>query len=206
MYIRQTKTSTSAAGEAYFTYRLVASERIGGKVRQKTLLNLGRNFSLPREQWPQLCARIESILAGQMTFLVVSDKIEKLAQRYAAQLVVSPQSVDQNEEEEQVVYAEVDVASVELVRPRSIGVEHVGLEILKLLGLPEILTSAGFNGIQQAAALGSIIGRMAEPGSELATWQWLTERSGLGELVDVDYEAMPLMRLYRTSDLLVRHR
>ncbi len=206
MYIRQTKTSTSAAGEAYFTYRLVASERIGGKVRQKTLLNLGRNFSLPREQWPQLCARIESILAGQMTFLVVSDKIEKLAQRYAAQLVVSPQSVDQKEEEEQVVYAEVDVASVELVRPRSIGVEHVGLEILKLLGVPEILTSAGFNGIQQAAALGSIIGRMAEPGSELATWQWLTERSGLGELVDVDYEAMPLMRLYRTSDLLVRHR
>jgi len=28
----------------------------------------------------------------------------------------------------------------------------------------------------------------------------------LGELFDVDYEAMPLMRLYRSSDLLVRHR
>ena len=58
---------------------------------------------------------------------------------------------------------------MELVRPRSIGVEHVGLEVLKWLGLPEILTVAGFNGIQQAAALDSIIGRMAEPGSELAT-------------------------------------
>jgi hypothetical protein len=39
MFIRQTKTSNAAAGEAYFTFRLVASERIGGKVRQQTLLN-----------------------------------------------------------------------------------------------------------------------------------------------------------------------
>ncbi len=207
MYIRQTKTSTSVAGEAYYTYRLVASERIGGKVRQKTLLNLGRNFSLPREQWPQLCTRIEAILAGQMVLIAPSDNIEKLAQRYAAQLVVAPQPGDQHEEVKPVTYyAEVDVASLELVRPRSIGVEHVGLEMLKWLGLPEILTSAGFNGIQQAAALGSIIGRMAEPGSELVTWQWLTERSALGELLDADYETMSLMRLYRTSDLLVRHR
>ncbi len=206
MYIRQTKTSTSAAGEAYYTYRLVSSERIGGKVRQKTLLNLGRNFSLPREQWPQLCARIESILAGQMTLALPSDETETLAQRYAAQLVVTPQPGAQQEQKEQGAYVEVDVASLELIRPRSIGVEHVGLEMLRWLGLPDILTSAGFNGIQQAAALGSIIGRMAEPGSELATWQWLTDRSALGELLEVDYEAMPLMRLYRTSDLLVRHR
>jgi transposase len=82
----------------------------------------------------------------------------------------------------------------------------VGLEILRLLGVPEILASVGFNGIQQAAALGCIIGRMAAPGSELVTWQWLTERSALGELLDVDYETMSLMRLYRTSDLLIRNR
>ena len=52
MYIRQTKTRNSTTGEAYCTFRLVASERIGTKVRQHTLLNLGRNFSLPKEQWP----------------------------------------------------------------------------------------------------------------------------------------------------------
>ncbi len=159
MYIRQTKTSTSVAGEAYY-----------------------------------------------IVLVAPSDKIEKLAQRYAAQLVAAPQSGDQQEEVKPVTFAEVDVTSLELVRSRSIGVEHVGLAMLQWLGLPEILSSAGFNGIEQAAALGSIIGRMAEPGSELATWQWLTERSALGELLDADYEAMSLMRLYRTSDLLVRHR
>jgi len=206
MFIRQTKTSTSAAGDAYFTFRLVTSERIGGKVRQQTLLNLGRNFSLPREQWPQLCARIEQLLSRQMSLAPPSAAIEKLAQRLAARLVVSQPPAERSEREKSIEYHEVDVDSLELVRPRSIGVEHIGLEALNWLGFPAILKSLGFNGIQQASAIGSIVGRMAEPGSELATWQWLTERSGLDELMEVDYEAMPLIRLYRTSDLLVRHR
>ncbi|HEX9618353.1 MAG TPA: IS1634 family transposase [Anaerolineales bacterium] len=103
-------------------------------------------------------------------------------------------------------YHEVDIASLELVRPRSVGVEHAGLAALSRLEIPRILESAGLNGVQRAAAMGSIIGRMAAPGSELATWGWLKERSALGELLEVDFEAMPLMRLYRVSDLLVRHR
>jgi hypothetical protein len=47
---------------------------------------------------------------------------------------------------------------------------------------------------------------MAAPGSELATSRWLGERSALGELLGVNFDTMPLMQLYRTSDLLVRHR
>ena len=206
MFIRQTKTSNATSGEAYFTFRLVASERIGGKVRQQTLLNLGRNFSLPRDQWPQLCARIEEILAGQMTLLPSSSTIETLAQRYAARLVAGRQAAAPSKETAGGQYHEVDVDSLQLVRPRSVGVEHVGLAALGWLELPRILAEAGFNGIQQAAALGSVIGRMAVPGSELATWRWLQERSGLGELLEVDFEAMPLMSLYRASDLLVRRR
>ena len=52
----------------------------------------------------------------------------------------------------------------------------------------------------------SLIGRMAAPGSELSTWQWVRSRSALGELLDTDFETMPLVRLYRVSDLLLRHR
>jgi transposase len=207
MFIRQTKTSSTTAEKAYYTFRLVASERIGGKVRQQTLLNLGRNFSLPREQWPQLCARIEQILSGQLTMSAASATIESLAQRYAARLITSrPVGQQTTTEAQGVDYREVDVDSLELVRPRSVGVEHVGLSALNWLELPKTLESLGFNGVQQAAAIGSVIGRMAEPGSELATWHWLAEHSAMGELLEVDYEAMPLMRLYRTSDLLVRHR
>jgi len=206
MYIRQTKTSSGPTGESYSTYRLVASVRTGGKVRQQTLLNLGKNFDLAKELWPQLCTRIEQILAGQLSLIPEDPAVEKLAQRYAARLVMSGPKKEGGEVREAVDYREVDIDSLELVRPRSIGVEHAGLAALEELQLPQILAEAGLNGVQQAAALGSIIGRMAEPGSELATYDWLTGQSGLGELLDVDYEAMPLIRLYRTSDLLVKHR
>jgi len=43
MYIRRTQTRNTATGERYFTHRLVRSERVGGKVRQVTLLNLGNS-------------------------------------------------------------------------------------------------------------------------------------------------------------------
>lgn len=205
MFIRQTKTSNAASGDAYFTYRLVSSERIAGKVRQQTLLNLGRNFSLPREEWPTLCQRIEAILSGQATLLAVSQKIETLAQRYAARLIAHAAPASATEEAPDR-YQEVDVASLEMLRPRSVGVEHAGMAALEWLELPRILAEAGFNGAQQAAAITGIIGRMAAPGSELATWRWLRERSALGELLDIDPESMPLTNLYRASDLLVRHR
>ena len=69
-----------------------------------------------------------------------------------------------------------------------------------------MLEGLGFNGRQRAVAVGSIIGRMGQPGSERASWRWLCERSGLGELLEVDFEAMSLMRLYRVSDALMAHR
>ena len=216
MYIRQTKTSNSATGEAYFTYRLVASVRIGSRVRQVTKLNLGRHFSLPKTQWSVLCTRLEALLSGQCELLPVPvpPAIEAMAQRYYAQLVVRNSAAvsaknilisDSSSTTPAPDYQEVDVLSLELVQPRSVGVEHAGLQALTKLGLPEILERVGLNGIQRSCALGSIIGRLAAPGSELATWRWLRERSALGELVEADFEGVALSQLYRVSDLLVRH-
>jgi len=62
MFIRQAKTRSTSDEKSYFTHRLVESERVGTKVRQRTLLNLGTNFDLPRDLWPELCIRIEQIL------------------------------------------------------------------------------------------------------------------------------------------------
>ena len=77
---------------------------------------------------------------------------------------------------------------------------------MEWLGINTLLTGLGFNGVQRDAAAGLLIGRMAAPGSERATGRWLREQSALGELLDADFDAMPPIRLYRTSDLLVRHR
>ena len=100
----------------------------------------------------------------------------------------------------------VDVDSLRLVRPRSVGVEQVGLWALEQLGLPALLTRLGVNGALRAAAAGAIVGRLAHPASERATHRWLQARSGVGELLGVDFETVSAMQLYRASDALVKHR
>ena len=82
----------------------------------------------------------------------------------------------------------------------------MALEALRQLGLDTELKALGLNGVQQMAALGTLIGRMVKPGSELATHQWLQQRSGLGELLGYDFERLPLKQLYQAADHLWRHK
>jgi transposase len=211
MFIRQTRTNNSATGESYVTHRLVRSERVQGKVRQITVLPLGRHFPFKQEDWPVLCQRIEQILSDQ-EILPESDwpeEIERAAQRYAAAVLARTPVPDQQVGDPAIVqrdYAEVDVDSLQQLQPRSVGVEHLGLHALSQLGFIEKLTELGINGPMRAAVVGNIIGRMAKPGSELATWNWLQKHSALGELIDFDFDAMPHMSLYRASDVLMKHR
>ena len=89
MFIRQTRTNNKVTGEGYFTFRLVRGERIGGKVRQITVLNLGRHFPIKQEDWPLLCLRLEQLLQPQDNFLPLacSETIESATQRYFGQLI-----------------------------------------------------------------------------------------------------------------------
>ena len=204
MFIRRTKTRSAEGGKVYHSYRLVRSERSGERVRQRTLLNLGSEFAVATEHWAVLCSRIEQLLERQEVLVELDcpEEVEREAQRIAMQLVQRGAEVAAGGTDLQTV----DVESLELERPRTVGVEHVGLWAMERLGLGRLLEGLGFNGRQRAVAVGSIIGRMGQPGSERASWRWLCERSGLGELLEVDFEAMSLMRLYRVSDALMAHR
>ena len=64
MFIRKAKTRRKTGEGSYTTYRLVRSERVGGRVRQVALLNLGADFSLPKQQWRNLTKVVEALLAG----------------------------------------------------------------------------------------------------------------------------------------------
>ena len=217
MFIRRTQTRSTPSGQTYFTHRLVRSHRVSGKVRQQTLLNLGRHFSIPRHDWPLLCRRLDEILSGQLPLIQEgSAPLEEEAQRMAERLLEGEADVtgtagEASSEDLQTVA----VDSVELTRPRSVGVEQVGrwaleqlglVELLGELGLVELLGELGLNGPMRAAAAGAIVGRLARPGSERATWGWLGRRSGLGELLDFDFQTLSLMQMYRASDALMRHR
>ena len=219
MFIRCTRTRSRSSGEPYVTYRLVQTARVGGAVKQTTLLNLGSHFDLPQDQWSALALRIDELLRGQACLLdtALSEDGLALAQRYAAQLIAlqpsaailpSPGPADRGDcvGGEPGRFQEVDLDSIELVRPRSVGVEHAALSVMRECGFEDQLSALGLNRPQIAAAVGNVIGRMAHPGSELATHDWLRQRSGLGELIDFDFETMDLNRLYRASDALHSHR
>jgi hypothetical protein len=227
MYIRRTHTNNSSTGERYYTYRLVASQRVDGKPRQMTLLNLGRHFTVDQDLWASLCVRIEQLLSHQTELMPIElpAAVEKAAQRIAAQLIEQRAVVSNtaladechsNPAESPVATAEsvaaaptdlqaVDVNSLELTRPRTVGVEQLGLWAMQQVNFLQLLTHLGINGAQIAAIVGSITGRMAGVCSELATHNWLTKQSALGELLEVDYESLPLMTMYRAADALWKH-
>ncbi|MEA3464820.1 MAG: IS1634 family transposase [Thermodesulfobacteriota bacterium] len=237
MYIRRTKTRNTSTGEGYFTHRLVCSQRIDGKVRQRTLLNLGRHFEVAQDLWPALCSRLDQLLHGEESLFPseLPAHVERKVQHMLAQLVVreaevsNPQTTDGTDKttpsrmdsigsgigaevapragiQAQGDIQTVDVDSLRMLQPRSVGVEQLGLWAMQRLDFAPFLENLGLNGPQRSAMIGLIIGRMAAPASEYATHRWLRESSALGELLDVDYEQMSLMQLYRASDLLMKHR
>ena len=106
MYIRRTAIKSRKDGTQYYTYRLVESRRTEKGVRQYTLLNLGSDFSLAREQWPTLTKRIEDILSGQQSLLESCITIEKLAQNLSARIISSHQDVSSKKDAD---YREVDL-------------------------------------------------------------------------------------------------
>ena len=109
------------------------------------------------------------------------EEVENHAQRIVAQLISrqAETSLDADDTPSTSDWHSVDVDSLQLVRPRTVGVEHVALWAMQ-------------QG-QQAAAVGSIIGRLAAPGSE--RHRWLRETSALGDLLEVDFENYSLMQL-----------
>ncbi|MDH4317931.1 MAG: hypothetical protein OEV64_06035 [Desulfobulbaceae bacterium] len=115
MYIRKTTIKSKKDGGHYYTYRLVESQRTERGIRQYTLLNLGIDFSLPKEHWPALTRRIQDILGGQKTLFSVNPELEALAQRYAA-LVIQSEKQQDDIEEAVPDYREVDLNSLAQVR------------------------------------------------------------------------------------------
>jgi transposase len=208
MYIRRTTIKSRKNGEQYYTYRLVESVRTAKGVRQRTLLNLGSNFSCPRESWPDLAKRIAEIISAQNPLFPPEKDLEDAAQRYAALIIQSTNRADgiDGDNTDSSDYRNVDISTLEFMRPRSIGIEHVAYEALRKLQLDKKLQELGLNKHQLSAAIGTVIGRIIAPGSELATHYWLQHHTGLGELVGYDYENIKLTRMYQVSDILLKHK
>ena len=100
----------------------------------------------------------------------------------------------------------MDIDTIDNERSRTIGAEHVVYETIKSLGLPDLLIAIGLNKPACDAAIGVIAARLIAPSSERATHLWLQNMTALDDLLDADFTDLSQDRVYKTSDLLLRHK
>ncbi len=201
MFIRATKTHASA-GKPVHSFRLVESKRFGDKVRQIALLNLGTGFSVPRENWRELCDLIEMKLVGRDSMLETNPELEAAAKSFAGKLR------DRRLEKRGPPtprMAEVDLDSLDHEDSRSVGGERICLKALEDLRLRDILLDCGFSDRDARIACAVVVARMLHPASERDTGRWLRETGATAEILGIgsDDRALSRRTLYRISDRIL---
>src|SRR5271169_1098380 len=203
MYIRKV-AHTDKNGKKYHTFKLIESVRTERGPRQRMLLNLGTDFTVPEEKWKDLANRIEEIVTGQSRVFPCGDDIEERAIRYAREVVAY--HGEGKKEPSAPDYARVDVDTIDHEHVRSVGPEHVVYETMKTLGLPDLFASLGFNKPALEAALGVIAARLIAPSSERATHLWLQGMTALGDLLETDFGDLSQDRVYKVADMVLQHK
>ena len=206
MYIRRTLTRTLANGAQYYSHRLVRSERVGGRVRQVTLLNLGSDFALASNQWEALCLRIDDLLAGRAAPSVQEDErttLEMEAQRVASLLLARQSSASPQGEE--FASESVCLSTQQVTGSRSVGLEHVALWAIKQLGLMEQFQALEMPQRHSAVVVAMIVGRMVALDWAQAIRSWCRDHSALGELLGVDFHAFGTLVFKRAAEGLWKH-
>lgn len=208
MYIRKTIKVDRKSGKTYAAFHLVESVRTERGPRQRVLLYMGAELNLPEEQHPLLAQCIEDIITDTQLLFSYPEEVKKLAQLYASQIIrrLSQETIEPSSEVVKPEFSNIDIHSIEQTEPRSIGAEHLLLQMASQLTLPEQLQKLGLSKTDVSIALGSIIARGVHPSSEREAYRWLCQCSGLGELLDFDFTKTTLHKFYKISDRLLSHK
>jgi len=178
-----------------------------GKVKQRTLLNLGAHYDLiPESDHTIVAQRVNDIIIGQLSLLPLTDQLETEAQRVANLIIkkhAQPFSTTNNKIDP--IYEHVDLTTIENTDVKTVGLEHLTYQTAKKISLPQILSEAGLSTKEVNCALASIIGRLIAPGSEVSTVNYLRNHSALDEILDTDFSNLHKNKLYQISDLLLKN-
>jgi len=204
MFIRRTVSKNKKYdNEKYYTYRLVESYRVDGKVKQRVLLNLGADFTVDKDNWSILSTRIEDIIKQRESLFDIDKELESLAQQYALQIISSQGKKIESDETD---YQTIDINSIKQVNPKTIGAEHIVYETIKELELPNLFEQLDLTPIATNSAIGTLIAKTINPVSDIQSIQWLRDTSGAGELYDCDYNNISNNSFYRSADILLEHK
>jgi transposase len=208
MFIRKTKKIDPKNGRPYFLLQLVESFRTEKGPRQRVLMNLGVDLGLDAKELKELANRIEDIISGQQSLILIPEKIETLAQSFASQLIGNLSKPRTSDKDEEITpdHQTIDVNTVEHTEARTIGCEHLLYHIAKQLQLDDVFKDLGMTSPQISLALGTILARAIFPASERASFNWLQNQSALGELLNFNFQKYSLSNFYKISDTLLKHK
>jgi len=213
MFIRESKTKNKKTGKIYIKHTLVESIRTERGPRQRLVMTLGE-LSLDRSLWKSLALAMESYLSGQEeleylgTFDLPDELIKEIAfQRTAINKKQQKELETPKEFEKKTkIIQNVDIDSLSVVENRSLGPELVANNTWELLGFEPILRECGFNDKEIALAASVIWGRLINPGSDLATWRWLRDKSSISDFFNADISRVHKDKIYAISDKLFKHK
>lgn len=180
MYLRYTTKRKSGKVHRYWT--LVRSIRIGRRVVQQTVAQLG-----------ELDAK------GRLR-----------AQALARHLIGTPEQASLFDDSTRDVAVPVRLKGIKIERPRQFGDVYLALALWRGMGLADLCTQLLPSGKEQvpwekiAAVL--VAARLCEPSSELHIAEDWFRRTALGDLLQLDDQQVNKDRLYRALDLILEHK
>lgn len=208
MYIRRIEKKNKNSEKTYIYYRLVHGYKVGDKVRQQTLLNMGKLEECPPEKHKALADRIETLLtASESMFYHIDESIEALAHKFVSEIQAKglfpgkkrKSSVGQAPEKS---FEEINLESIEEEQSLEIGGEWLCKQAFDRLGLGILFSNLGMNETQVSMAMMLLTAKLIHPSSELETERWLKENSGAMELYGEEDFSTTRYRLYQAATKL----
>jgi transposase len=181
VYLRHRKRTKNGKTHTYWS--LVRSERVGGKVRQVTVAQLGELDADGRAKARELAKHFLGPQARQRELFEDTSKITPI---------------------------KVHVDKVRVERSRAFGDVWLAWQLWKTLGLDAFCETVFEEGREKvpwaevAAIL--VLARLCEPSSELHIAEDWYRRTALEDILGVDPDLVNHMRLYRGLDRLLPHK
>jgi len=203
MFIRKYKTVNKKTGAVYIKHQLVESYRSDKGPRQRIVMNLG-NIDLPVSEYRRLAFALEEKLSGQESLLL---KDEKIAQAVAfAMRNYQFYKARAKKEQNKTNFLTIDLQKVATTQCRSLGPELVANNAWDMLSYDAILKEAGLNKKDMELAKAVILSRLISPASELASLNFIKERSSVPEIINTDLLDLKKDPIYAIADTLLYHK
>lgn len=212
MYIRRIEKKNKNSPKTYVYYRLVHGYKVGKKVRQQTLLNMGKLEDCPLDRHKALADRIEMLLTGSGSIFNDMDEcIEVFAQRYTREIQSKGLFPSQKRKTAigtapEKAFEEVNLDSIEEQESKTIGGEWLCKQAFDRLSIAPLFAKIGMNETQISMAQMLLTAKLIHPSSELETERWLQENSGAMELYGEEAFSTTRYRLYQAATMLYDHK